>query len=78
MCLLAALDSQGIVVRCTAAIIFRAVDCVVRNVDFAGNCLGLCNVLTNKKGSCKNDNHESLQSSIHCSFTMSDKGYYRV
>ena len=27
MCLLAALDSQGIVVECTAAIFFRTVDC---------------------------------------------------
>ena len=27
MCLLAALDSQGIVVKCTAAIFFRTVDC---------------------------------------------------
>ena len=26
MCLLAALDSQGIVVKCTAAIFFRTVD----------------------------------------------------
>ena len=30
MCLLAALDSQGIVVKCTAAIFFRTVDC--RNI----------------------------------------------
>ena len=29
MCLLAALDSQGIVVKCTAAIFFRTVDCNV-------------------------------------------------
>ena len=29
MCLLAALDSQGIVVKCTAAIFFRTVDSVV-------------------------------------------------
>ena len=28
MCLLAALDSQGIVVKCTAAIFFRTVDYV--------------------------------------------------
>ena len=28
MCLLAALDSQGIVVKCTAAIFFRTVDWV--------------------------------------------------
>ena len=27
MCLLAALDLQGIVVKCTAAIFFRTVDC---------------------------------------------------
>ena len=44
MCLLAALDSQGIVVKCTAAIFFRTVDLsmIFQDVDyFGGNLNGI-------------------------------------
>ena len=71
MCLLAALDSQGIVVKCTAAIFFRTVDCnVLLNILINNRFIRL-----NKDPDYKRDSSSHFCRTVTSSTCINDGGH---